>query len=222
MNRRSLAGVALGASPVLVAASHFLWPAHSEGTDQEQIIAAGQHSGAWLAATVVETIGWLLLVPAVIEIWSVVRGRGRTLTGVGVWLTLLGVFGYFGAGLMNLVTIDLGRRHEPTAMASVMHSIKHDSALFWMLVAPLLLGTAAIVVLFAGVARARMIGWWAPLAAFLSIAASQVLSESDNALLLAAVMVPLIVAACVTGRDMVARRDQRAPSPFDLSVLASA
>jgi hypothetical protein len=109
------------------------------------------------------------------------------------------MFGYFGAGLMNLVTIDLGRRHDPAAMAALMRSIKHDSAMFWMLVAPLLLGTAALVAVFAGLARARIVGWWAPGAALASIAASQVLSSSDNAVALAAAFVPLIVACVVTG-----------------------
>lgn len=202
MNRHTMAGLALALSPVLVAASHFIWPAHSEGTDRQQLVAAGAHPHAWLAATVVETLGWLLLVPAAIELWQAVRDRGRTLVAIGAWLTILGVFGYFGAGLMNLVTIDLGRRHNPAAMAALMSSFKHDSALFWMLVAPLLVGTAALVVLFAGLARARLLGWWAPGAVFASVACSQLLSSSDNALLLAAALGPLIVAAGAAGRAL--------------------
>jgi hypothetical protein len=202
MNRRRIAGLALAASPVLVAASHFLWPAHSEGTDREQIAAAGAHSSAWLGATVVETIGWLLLVPAFVEIWSAIRGRGRTLVGIGAWLSIAGVFGYFGAGIMNVVTIDLGRQHDPAIAVALMHSIKHDSAMFWLLVAPLMLGTLAFVVAFAGLARAGVVGWWAPVAVFVSLAVSQVLSESDNAFVLSVALVPMIAAAVVAGREI--------------------
>jgi hypothetical protein len=216
MHRRTVGAVALTASPILVAASHFLWPAHSEGSQVQQLRAAGAHSGAWLAATVVETVGWLLLVPALIEIWSAVRGRGRTLTGIGVWLALAGVFGYFGAGLMNLVTIDLGRRHDPVAMAAVVHSLKHDSALFGMLVAPLLIGTVALVVVFAGVARAGLVGWWAPVAAAISVVVSQLLADSENAALLAGALVPLIAAAAATASALAGRplrADASAPVP---------
>jgi hypothetical protein len=221
MDRRNICGLALMASPVLVAASHFLWPAHSEGTDRQQLAAAGSHSHAWLAATVVETVGWLLLVPALIEIWTVVRGRGRVLAGLGVWLSLSGVFGYFGAGVMNLVTINLGRQPNPATMAALVRSMKHDSALFWMLVAPLLLGTLALVVLFAGLARAGLVGWWAPVAAFASVAVSQVLSESDNAVLLAAAMVPLIVAAAATGVALSAARTSPAGAPLQQAAYAA-
>jgi hypothetical protein len=221
MNRRTFSGLALAASPVLVAASHFFWPANSEGTDRQQIAAAGSHAGAWLTATVVETVGWLLLLPAAIGIWTTVRERGRTLVGIGSWLTIGGVFGYFGAGLMNLVTIDLGRQHHAGEMAALMHSIKHDSAVFWMLVAPLLLGTFALVVMFAGVARARVVGWWAPVAVFVSLAASQVLSESDNAVLLAAVFLPLIAASVVTGAALAGRSSSPLPERFQQPAFAA-
>lgn len=221
MNRHTVAGAALLGAPVLVAASHFLWPAHSEGSDRQQIVAAGAHPGAWLAATVVETIGWLLLVPALIDIWATVQGRGRVLAGLGAWLTLAGMFGYFGAGLMNLVTIQLGRRHDPAAMAAVMHSLKHDDALFWMLVAPLLLGTLALVVLFAGLARAQLVGWWAPVAALVSVAGSQALSESDNAFLLSAALLPLIAASAASGAAIAGRRRATARTGFESAAFAT-
>jgi hypothetical protein len=197
MNRRSIVALCLAASPALVSASHFLWPAHSEGTDVQQLAAAGAHGGAWAAATVVETVGWLLLVPALVVIWQSVTGRGRWLTAIGAWLSIAGIFGYYGAGLMNLVAVEMGRRHDPATMAAVMHSLKHNSSLFWLLVAPLMLGTLALVLVFAGLVRAGWVGWWAPVAAFVAIAASQVLSDSDNAWALVAAYLPMTVASIV-------------------------
>src|SRR3954452_7928067 len=202
MNRRTTAAASLAASPLLVTASHFLWPAHSEGTDAQQIAAAGAHSGAWAAATLIETIGWMLLVPAFVVIWQAVSGRGRRLTAIGVWLSVAGVFGYYGAGVMNLVTIEMGRRHDPAAMTAFMHALKHDSAMFWLLVAPLLLGTLALIAVFAGLARAGCVGWWAPAAAIVPIIARQMLSESDNAVLLAVAFGPMTISCLVVAQRL--------------------
>src|SRR6478609_11197229 len=119
MNGRIAAAACLTASPLLVSLSHFLWPAHSEGTSREQLTSAGTHSGGWAAATLVETVGWMLLVPAFLIIWSEVRGRGRVLTSIGVWCSIAGLFGYYGAGVMNLITVELGRQHHDATMVGL-------------------------------------------------------------------------------------------------------
>jgi hypothetical protein len=198
MNRRTTAALCLATSPVLVSASHFLWPAHSEGTDAEQIAAAGAHSTAWALATWAETVGWLLLVPALVVIWLSVTERGRRLTAISAWLGIAGTFGYYGAGLMNLVTIELGRHHDPAATDALMRSLKHDPGLFWLAVAPILLGTLALVGVFAGLARAGVVGWWAPAAAFVAIASSLALSSSENAWALVLAYLPMTVVCIVT------------------------
>jgi len=212
MNRRTSAAVCLAASPLLVTLSHYLWPAHSEGTQTQQIHAAGAHPDAWTAATVVETVGWLLLLPALIAFWGHVRGRARVLIMVGVGLSVAGVFGYFGAGIMNLVTIDLGRRHRDAEMASLVHALKHDSALFWLLVAPLLLGTLALVLVFAGLSHAGWIGWWAPIGVLIALVASQALSGSENALLLTAAFAPMTAACLATARRLAAEATDSTPA----------
>jgi hypothetical protein len=202
MNRRTTAAICLGAAPILITASHFLWPAHSEGTDAQQIAAAGAHAGAWAAATVVETLGWVVFVPALIGLWSAVSGRGRRMTTIGVWLSIAGMFGYYGAGIMNVVSIELGRRHDPVATAALAHALKHNGTLFLLLVAPLLLGTLALILTFVGVARAKLVGWWAPVAVFVGIAASQVLSSSENAILLALAFAPVTAACLVMANNL--------------------
>jgi len=222
MNRRVVAASCLAASPVLVSASHFLWPAHSEGTNTQQIAAAGAHSTAWAAATLVETIGWLLLVPALVVLWQGVAGRGRRLTTIGVWVSIAGLFGYYGAGVMNLVTIEMGRRHDPAVMTAFSQSLKHDNSLFLLIVAPLLLGTLALVVVFAGLARAGWVGWWVPLAAFLGIAASQALSSSENAPALVAAYLPMTIACIVTALRLAERRTATAATTGKPAAYATA
>jgi hypothetical protein len=206
MNRRLVAAGCLAASPVLVSASHFLWPAHSEGSKAQQIAAAGTHSTAWATATFVETVGWLLLLPALVVLWQCVTGRGRRLTASGVWVSIAGLFGYYGAGVMNLVTIEMGRRHDPAAMIAFTQALKHDNSLFLLVVAPLLLGTLALVVVFAGLARAGWVGWWVPVAAFLAIAASQALSSSENGPALVAAYLPMTIACIVTASRLAGLR----------------
>jgi hypothetical protein len=199
-----MGAVCLAASPVLVSLSHLLWPAHSEGSTSEQIRAAGAHSTAWAAATFVETIGWLLLVPAIVVLLQSVTGRGRRTTAIGGWVAIAGLFGYYGAGVMNIVTIEMGRRPDPGAMASFAQALKHDNDLFLLIVAPLLLGTLAFIVVFAGLARAGWFGWWVPAAAFVGIGASQALSESENALALIAAYLPMTV-ACIVAATRLAK-----------------
>lgn len=202
MNRRRTAAACLAGSPLLVTTSHFLWPAHSEGTHAQQLAAAGAHTGVWAAATVVETLGWVLLVPALVVIWQSVNGRGQRLTAIGVWLAVAGMFGYYGSGVMNLVTIVMGRQRDSARMLSLVDSFKHDSGLFLLVVAPLLLGTLALIAVFAGLARAGLVGWWAPAAVFTAIVATQVLSESDNAVLLALALSPLTVTCLVVAQRL--------------------
>jgi hypothetical protein len=204
MNRRSGAGVCLAASAALHALSYFLWPKSSEGTHAEQLAAAGAHSAAWAAATWVETAGWLLLIPALAVMWNEVRGRGRTVTAAAVWLSILGVAGYVGAGVMNVVTIALGRYHDHQAALAVFDWLHKDTGLFLIVVAPIMLGTLALVLLMVGLARAGWVGWWAPVAAFVGLAATEALSSSANPLLLTAAFAPMGASWVAAGRHLLA------------------
>jgi hypothetical protein len=194
MSRRTIAGACLLAAPVLHAASYFLWPSGSEGTYAQQLTSARAHAGAWTAATWVETIGWLLLLPALVLVWHELRGRGRTLTAVGVWVSVLGVLGFFAAGVLNVVTIALARKADPAAALEALEALHGDSGLFLMAVAPLLLGLLGFVTLAAGLARAGWVGWWAPVASLVAVVTSEALSESDNPVLLTLTFAPLAAA----------------------------
>jgi hypothetical protein len=220
MNRRIAAAACLTAAPLLVTLSHFLWPAHSEGSTREQLSSAGAHSTGWAAATLVETLGWVLLAPAFLIVWNEVRGRGRVLTSVGVWLSVAGLFGYYGGGVMNLITIELGRQHGVDTMVGLMHAFKHDGSLFWLLVAPLLIGTLAFAVAFAGFARAGLVGWWAPLAAVAALVASQALASSDNPALLTLAYLPMTAASLALAIRLV--KPNTAPAVNASAALAAA
>jgi hypothetical protein len=196
MNRRTVAGVCLIASAVLHTVSYFFWPAGSEGSAATQLAAAAAHPGAMTAAALTETAGWLLLLPALVVLWSEVRGRGAALVTVGAWLGILGVVGFTVSGVLNFVTIDLGGLSDGTA---AYDAIRHDGRLFGTVVVPILLGLVGLVVLLGGLARAGLGGWWLPVAGGVAVVADQVLSDSENPLLLAAAFLPMAAALVAVG-----------------------
>jgi hypothetical protein len=196
VNRRTVAGSCLFLSPALHLLSSFLWPAGSEGSAATQLATAAAHPGAMATATLTETAGWVLLLPALVVLWSELRDRGRVLVGIGVWGAVLGVLGFTVSGVLNLVTVDLARS---TRGAAALTAIRHDGLIVGTVVLPILLGLVALVLLLAGVARAGLGGWWLPVAGAVSVIADQVTSESANALLLAGTFLPMAVALAAVG-----------------------
>lgn len=191
MNRRAVAAACLIASPVLHLVSYFLWPAGSEGSTATQLATAAAHPGAMTAAALVEALGWVLLLPAVVVLWNEFRDRGSVLVTVGVWGAVLGVLGFVASAVMNLVVVDLARTGHGL---ETMRAIKDDAAIALVVVLPILLGLVALVVLLAGVARAGVAGWWLPAAGAVSVVLDQLTSESGNALVLSAAFLPMAVA----------------------------
>jgi hypothetical protein len=213
VNRRAVAAACLVASPVLHLVSYFLWPAGTEGSDAVQLATAAAHPGAMTAAALVETLGWILLLPALAVLWSEYRGRGSTLVTIGVWGSVLGVLGFVSSSVMNLVTVTLaGTSHAAESFAA----IKHSGAIALTVVLPILLGLVALVVLLAGLSRAGVAGWWLPVAGAGSVVLDQVTSESGNALVLSAAFLPMAAALVTVGMRLAS-----APAQVD-AVLESA
>lgn len=196
MNRRTVAGVCLIASPALNLGSHFLWPAGSEGSAATQLASAAAHPGAMAAAVLTEIAGWVLLLPGLVQLWTELRGRGRVLVGIGAWGGVLGVLGFVVSGVLNLVTVDLARSTRGTA---AFLAVKHDGLIVGLVVLPILLGLVALVVLLAGAARAGLGGWWLPAAGAVSVVADQVLADSTNVPLVAATLLPMAAAMAAVG-----------------------
>ena len=218
MNRRTVAGLCLIASPALHVVSYFLWPAGSEGSAATQLASAAAHPGQMALASLVETVGWVLLLPALAVLWGEVRGRGRVLVGIGVWGAVLGILGFAVSGVLNLVTIDLG---GTTNGLAAFDAVRHDGRIVSAVVLSILLGLLSLVVLLAGAARAGLGGWWMPVAGFVAVVADQVLSESENPLLLSAAFLPMAVALGAVGARLLSR-PVSAPVAADTAVPAAA
>jgi hypothetical protein len=191
MNRRTVAAACLVASPALHLASYFLWPAGTEGSEATQLATAAAHPGAMTAATLIEALGWLLLLPAVTVLWETIVARGSGLVSVGAWGAVLGVLGFVSSSVLNLVTVDLAG--TPQGLQAFT-AIKGDGAIALVVVLPILLGLVALVVLLAGVARAGLAGWWLPAAGAVSVVLDQVTAESGSPLVLSIAFLPMAVA----------------------------
>jgi hypothetical protein len=211
MNRRTVAAACLVASPVLHLGSYFLWPAGSEGSAAAQLAAAGAHPSAMASAALVETIGWLLLLPALVVLWGEIRGRGAALVGSGGWLAVLGVVGFAIAGALNLVTVDLA---GTPGGAATYEAIRHDGRLVAAVIFPIMVGLVGLVVLLAGLARARVGGWWLPIAGAVSVVLDQVTSESGNPVILSAAFLPMAVALVTVGLRLTARAGSGETAPM--------
>jgi hypothetical protein len=217
MNRRTVAGICLFASLVLHLASYVVRPPGSEGSAAGELATAAAHPGATAAAGLVETLGWALLLPALVVLWGEVRGRGRVLVGIGVWGTVLGVLGFTAGGVLTVISVDLAR--SPGGL-TVYRAIQHDAVVFGVFVLAIMLGLVALVVLLAGLARAGLGGWWLPVAGAVSVVGDQLTGDSSNPLLLSAVFLPMAVALGTVGARLL--RPARDPAASPVAVPAAA
>jgi hypothetical protein len=132
------------------------------------------------------------------------------LVGIGVWGAVVGVLGFMVSGVLNLVTVDLGRS---TGGLAAYTAIRHDGFVVGTVVLPILLGLVALVVLLAGVARAGLGGWWLPVAGAVAVVADQLTSDSANPLVVSGAFLPMAVALAAVGARLLAPGAVRGAAP---------
>jgi hypothetical protein len=215
--RRRLVALALLGAVAARVASILLWPPDSDASHARMLATAAAHPLAWNLATWAEIVAWLLAAPAAFVVVGMVRGRGAGLTTVGGWfygvsLLALGLT----AGPLNAVTGVLAQQHHPAAMVAVIDDL-HSSGSLLPFVAVLLLGEPMLVVFTAGLARARLVGWWFPALAFAGVAGYLVTSDSSDHAVVLAGFVPL-AALWLTLAHLLVTGPAPAPQlPADLS-----
>jgi hypothetical protein len=151
-----------------------------------------------------------VLLPALAVLWSEVRGRGSVLVTIGVWGSVLGVLGFVSSALLNLLTVALA---GTSSGIESFTAVKDSGTIALVVVLPILLGLVALVVLFAGLARAGLAGWWLSVAGGVSVVLDQVTSESGNAIVLAAAFLPMAIALTTVGVRLATRPAADAPAP---------
>ena len=165
--RRRLAGSGLVAAALFKLASVLLWP--KQGSAGVELNSAAAHPAAWTAAS----FTWLCFIACIgagtLGLAHLVRqGRGASLVQGASAVVLLSMLAWGGAGALALQEVVLARQPDRPAMVALYADMKHSSALF-AYVLLLMLGEVALVALFAGLRRARLVPLWQPFAMIAAI-----------------------------------------------------
>jgi hypothetical protein len=194
---KTLLGVALIGAPVLLLISDLMTSVVYEGDDQARYLASiADNEGLYYSGNVIGALGALLLVPACMAIIHLVRVRyPRYAVGAG-GLALLGVIGMAGMWItFSLVDYILAQRPERAIMAAVLTDGEEGAAmapLFFLWVA----GPLGLVLLMAGLLRARSVPRWMPALAVLGFV---LLFVADSGVMSILVSVVLSVALGAIG-----------------------
>jgi hypothetical protein len=90
--RRTLGGLCLIVAPLLhFAAEHLISAGTNNGTASDWLANAAQHHDGLVEATYFDVLSGILLIPALVAVVHVVRGRGVILVHIGVALALVAV-----------------------------------------------------------------------------------------------------------------------------------
>ncbi|HPV06399.1 MAG TPA: DUF4386 family protein [Aggregatilineales bacterium] len=93
--RRTLAGLSLIAAPIAFGSADIIRLIVEGGMEgSEQLNAIATSPGLWDAATVLNMLGLILFVPAVLGLMHLLRERGTVLGHIGGGLALIGVLGF--------------------------------------------------------------------------------------------------------------------------------
>lgn len=218
---RAAGGAALAAI-VLRILSIFVWPPDSDASTGAMVATAHRNAGAWVAATWLEVGCWVLAGVATLAVLRRVGTRGRWLAGVGGWvhgssLLTLGLVG----GAMNATTGVLAQEPDRALMVRAVGDLKGAEALmpFVLLV---MIGELFAVALAAGLARARLVGWWFPVLALGAEATYLLTSDSSAHLVNLLGFLPLGVFWLVLARLLLAKPDRPVvPEPQATALTAT-
>jgi len=181
--RRTLAGLCLIAAPVAGLAATVVAPPAALDIGERLTIVA-EHSTRFLAANLLAVLLQILLVPALLGLLHLLKGRGVVLGHIGGGLALAGVFGYMGVLATEFVVLQMaqGDRREMISLAERVYGSVGFAVFLMMFLFGLLLG---LIVLSVALWRARIAPIWAAACIALASVLDLVASTSTVAVVLA-------------------------------------
>jgi Domain of unknown function (DUF4386) len=167
--RRTLAGLALIAAPVLLTITDATFPSGDPGPDPAaQLALMAQHRDALLLSGMFFLLMTIPYIPAVFGLMHLVRERGVVLVHLGGALTVIGVLATAAAGGIRLVPVEMAASGVDRAATAALLAYLFQSPVFM----PIFLLTwgfnLGIIVLGLGLWRARIQPAWAPVCFALS------------------------------------------------------
>ncbi|MGW9182382.1 hypothetical protein [Agromyces sp. NPDC055661] len=192
------AGVALVAGPALFFAGLATSPVQ-EGTDKASYIASlARDPLLTQVSAVLLHYGNLLMGVGILAVPWLVRGRrGAIAAIVGAFLAAVAFLGNSGALFADWMHLELGRALELDQAASISDAVLgHGLFQLSFGIAPLI--SLGLLVAFAGLARAGVVGWWT-LAAIVAGYAGMLFLPYDLPILPAAGALPMLAAIAFAG-----------------------
>lgn len=181
--RRTLAGLCLIAAPVAGLVATVVAPPAALDIGERLTIVA-EHSTRFLVANLLAVLLQVLLVPALLGLLHLLKGRGVVLGHIGGGLALAGVFGYMGILATEFVLLEMaeGDRQEMVALAERVYGSVGFAIFLLMFLFGLLLG---LIVLSVALWRARIAPIWTAACIALASVLDFVASTSSVAVMLA-------------------------------------
>ena len=163
--RRTLAGICLIAAPFAFGGSDVIRLSIEGGVREgsEQLAAIAANSGLWQVATVLNMVGVVLFVPAVLGLMHLLRERSAVLGHLGGGLALIGFLGWAAHnakyyGFMGAVSTSEINRGEMVRF--IEHWVMSPDTIVYVLMF-LVGGLLGMLLLSIGLYRARVTYRWA-------------------------------------------------------------
>jgi hypothetical protein len=157
--RRTLAGLCLIAAPLAGLAATVVHPPAALDIG-ERLTMVAEYPTRFLASNLLAVLVQILLVPALLGLLHLLKGRGVVLGHIGGGLALAGVFGYMGVLATEFVVLEMaaGGRQEMIALAERVYGSVGFGIFLLMFLLGLLLG---FIILSVALWRARIAPIWA-------------------------------------------------------------
>lgn len=188
--RRTAAAFALIAAPLLFLVADILSPAWDDDTaEYVREVAENPDAQAWSGLLYV--IGFTLIVPAVIGIVHLIRGRGVTLAHIGGALAVLGLGAFPALAVTSVLDAVAVEAISQGDYVAVIDGFEDEAAAIALLLITLVPALISLLVIAAAVWRSSLAPWWVAVllivsALLLAIATTQVVNVISSALLLIA------------------------------------
>jgi hypothetical protein len=166
--RKTIAGLALIGAPLAGFLSCLTDSSEGVGQSGAPLYATATADGGRIWVTgLIFMVSAILTVPAALGLAHLLRARGAVLGHLGAACLVIGAFGHMGYAVWQLM---VSRVSGPGAPALVAY-LDRTSALALVLVPLMVLVDAGLVLLAAGLLRARAVPRWAPRLVIVAVAA---------------------------------------------------
>jgi hypothetical protein len=166
--RKTIAGLALIGAPLAGFASCLTDSSEGVGQPGASLYAtAAAHGGGIWVTGLIFMVSAILTVPAALGLAHLLRARGAALGHLGAACLITGAFGHMGYAVWQLM---LSRAAGPGAPALIAY-LDRTSVVALVLVPLMILLDVGLVLLAAGLLRARAVPRWAPWLIIVTVAA---------------------------------------------------